>query len=302
MDHAHYDYSAVAFRENPFIDKTIGVLGTVILYLEHWEFIAPKNWRRDPRWVGEFGSFFPDYRTWSQREYGLRVGIFRVIQALGDAGIKPAIAANSMALERLPNLVKIFNELDCEWIGHGIAINHMMHSKMALHEQEQYIKDSLDTVERMTGKKPKGWISQDWGSSVDTLSLLSKKGIEYTMDWPNDDQPYLFKSYISNAGDKLLSIPLSSEFDDVQTQWFRNLSAQSFATICVDGLNQLSREFNAKGTQSIFALGLHPWLCGMPNRIKYLKQTLKDIGNNSSVRWVSPSDIKQAYNFKAFSV
>jgi peptidoglycan/xylan/chitin deacetylase (PgdA/CDA1 family) len=291
MDHDHYDFSPKVYRQNPFKESSIGILGFVVLYLEHWEFLPEENWRRDPRWMGEFGSFFPDFRTWTQREYGLRVGIFRVIEALEDAGIKPAIAANSAALKRLPNLVQRFNQMGCEWIGHGVAINHMMHSKMSVEEQQKYIEDSLRAVEEFTGKTAKGWVSQDWGSTTQTPNLLSKLGIKYTLDWPNDEQPYILKNKSATKEGAVLSIPMSNEYDDVQCQWFRNLNASEFQTICTDGLSYLSREWQTKGVQSIYGLGLHPWLCGMPNRIKYLKQTLNELKNNKDVRWVSPEHI-----------
>lgn len=299
MDHGHYDFSPKAYRQNPFKDSSFGILGYVVLYLEHWEFLPEESWRRDPRWMGEFGSFFPDYRTWTQREYGLRVGIFRVIEALEEMGIKPAIAANSAALQRLPNLIKIFNQMECEWIGHGVSINHMMHSKMSFEEQQKYIEQSLRAVKELTGKTSKGWVSQDWGTTNETPNLLSKLGVKYTLDWPNDDQPYFLKNNSSRQEGTVLSIPLSSEYDDVQSQWFRNLNASDFQAICTDGLTHLSREWQTTGTQSIYGLGLHPWLCGMPNRIKYLKQTLQELKKNKDVRWVSPQDIFNEFTVQA---
>ena len=96
--------------------------------------------------VGEFGSFTPDYRSWSQREYGLRVGIFRVIDALREAGIRPVIAANAMAVQRLPALVAQLRQWGCEWIAHGhVGDAHDACAACPSDEQARHIQDSRST-------------------------------------------------------------------------------------------------------------------------------------------------------------
>ena len=83
MDHLHYEYSAIPQRAPLPLASSVHVFA--VLYLEHWDFEAPEGSVRDPRFVGEFGSFNPDYRSWTQREYGLRIGVFRIIEALLEA-------------------------------------------------------------------------------------------------------------------------------------------------------------------------------------------------------------------------
>jgi len=91
MDHSHYRYSALPRRPAP--SSAAGLQAFVLLCLEHWHAVPPENALWDKRFVGEFGSFSPDYRSWTQREYGLRIGVYRVIDALQEAGIRPAVAA-----------------------------------------------------------------------------------------------------------------------------------------------------------------------------------------------------------------
>ena len=95
MDHPHYPYSALPTRSPLAWPGGARIAAFVVLYLEHWELTPPTAALRDPRFVGEYGSFFPDFRTWTQREYGNRIGIFRVLDALDAAGIVPAVAANA---------------------------------------------------------------------------------------------------------------------------------------------------------------------------------------------------------------
>ena len=101
MDHPHYRYSALPGRTEALLAP--GLHTFVVLQLEHWDFDAPQGSVRDPRFVGEFGSFNPDWRSWSQREYGLRIGVHRLMDLLAREGIAPAVAANAMVLK--PNMV-----------------------------------------------------------------------------------------------------------------------------------------------------------------------------------------------------
>jgi peptidoglycan/xylan/chitin deacetylase (PgdA/CDA1 family) len=242
---------------------------------------------RDPRFVGEYGSFHPDYRSWSQREYGLRIGIFRVMDALQQAGICPVIAANSMAAERLPQLVQRFNDWGCEWLGHGIAATRMMHSEQSLEVQTDHIQTSLDTLTRVTGRRPRGWLSQDWGSSPATYDLLRKAGLDYTLDWVNDDQPY-WMSPAPSAARGLLSIPLSSEWDDVQCQWLRNMEPKAHAALTAAAFERLADECQQHQRPAVFGLALHPWVCGMPSRIAALRELLTRLKQRGEVVWTQP--------------
>ena len=237
MDHDLYDYSALPLRLASPPGLVHGLSAFAVLFLEHWELNPPSDALRDPRMVGEFGSFTPDYRSWSQREYGLRVGIFRVIEALRDAGIRPVIAANAMAVQRLPGLVDIFRQWDCEWVAHGLAATRMMHGDMPLDMQQTHLQQSIAAIESCTGQRPNGWLSQDWGTTADTPRLLAQAGIRFTLDWCNDDQPFWM-----HTDPALLSIPLAAEWDDVQCQWLRNIEPRMHAAMTAQAFNRLRSE------------------------------------------------------------
>ena len=290
MDHGLYAYSALPLRPagTPALRGALSAFA--VLFLEHWELQAPADALRDPRMVGEFGSFTPDYRSWSQREYGLRVGIFRVIDALQQAGIRPVIAANAMAAQRLPDLVEQFRQWGCDWIAHGHAATRMMHARMPIAEQAQHIHSAIDTLTRHTGQQPLGWLSQDWGSTPETPELLARAGIRFTLDWCNDDQPYWMHTTPS-----LLAIPLASEWDDVQCQWLRNIEPRTHAKLTLQAFTRLRAECAANQRGAVFGLALHPWLCGMPSRIAALRDLLHELRAHDDVHWTTPHAIHAAY-------
>jgi peptidoglycan/xylan/chitin deacetylase (PgdA/CDA1 family) len=287
MDHTLYTYSALPLRQTGALLDRPALSAYVVLFLEHWDFESPPGSLRDPRFVGEYGSFHPDYRSWSQREYGLRIGIFRVMDALQQAGICPVVAANSMAAERLPQLVQRFNDWGCEWLGHGIAATRMMHSEQSLEVQTDHIQTSLDTLTRVTGRRPRGWLSQDWGSSPATYDVLRQAGLEYTLDWVNDDQPYWMRP-APDAARGLLSIPLSSEWDDVQCQWLRNMEPKAHAALTAAAFERLADECQQHQRPAVFGLALHPWVCGMPSRIAALRELLTRLKQGREVVWTQP--------------
>lgn len=289
MDHDLYDYSALPLRLAGPPGLARGLSAFAVLFLEHWELCPPADALRDPRMVGEFGSFTPDYRSWSQREYGLRVGIFRVIDALRDAGICPVIAANAMAVQRLPGLVDIFRKWGCDWIAHGLAATRMMHGRMPLDMQQAYVQQSIAAIESCTGQRPVGWLSQDWGTTVDTPHLLARCGIRFTLDWCNDDQPFWM-----HTDPALLSIPLAAEWDDVQCQWLRHIEPRSHAAMTAEAFNRLRTECATHRRGAVFGLALHPWLCGMPSRISALRQLLHELRAHTDVTWTSPHAIHDA--------
>lgn len=290
MDHTLYRYSALPARDHRQPGSVTGLSAFVVLYLEHWEFESPAGALRDPRFVGEFGSFSPDYRSWSQREYGLRIGIFRVIEALRSAGLRPVIAANALAVQRLPLLVKTFQDWGCEWLAHGIAATQMMHSAMSLEQQRACVQSSMAAIQQATGVAPLGWLSQDWGTSPDTPRLLAEAGIRYTLDWSNDDQCYWLQTQ-----PRLLGIPLSSEWDDVQCQWLRNLEPQAHSELTLAAFDRLHAECDREQRSAVFGLSLHPWVCGMPSRIRYLRELLGALVQRPGVQWSDTRDIFQGH-------
>ncbi|MDB5848146.1 MAG: polysaccharide deacetylase [Rhodoferax sp.] len=286
MDHSLYPYSALPTRPGYRWPGDRGLAAYAVLFLEHWEFLPEPGALRDPRMVGEFGSFTPDYRSWSQREYGLRIGIFRVIDELKQAGITPVIAANAMAVRRLPRLVDSFNQWGCDWLAHGVAATRMLHAGMPLDAQREHVADSIAAIAAATGRRPTGWVSQDWGTTPDTHALLAEAGITHTLDWSNDDQPYPL-----HAATPLWSVPLSSEWDDVQCQWLRNIEPRAHAELAAAAFARLHAECEQQHRAAVFGVSIHPWLSGMPSRIQALRTLLAQLKAQPGVWWTTPAEI-----------
>lgn len=288
MDHEHYVYRP-AWADALGGPAPRAVQAFVLLVLEHWDADARDQGLRDPRFVGEFGSFSPDYRSWTQREYGLRIGVFRVLEALAEAGIVPAVAADARVLERLPGLVTHLQALNVEWVGHGVGATHLMHSQMPQAQQQAMIAASLEAVQQATGRPALGWLSQDWGTTPQTFSLLAQAGVRYALDWCNDDAPFPL-----NTSPAMTAVPLSAEWDDVQAQWLRQLTPRAHADLARAALHRLAQESRATARPAVFGLSLHPWLCGMSSRIGPMRALLREIARIDGVAWTLPGRIVEA--------
>jgi peptidoglycan/xylan/chitin deacetylase (PgdA/CDA1 family) len=288
MDHLHYNYSAIQQRAPLPLASNLHVFA--VIHLEHWDFEAPEGSIRDPRFVGEFGSFNPDYRSWTQREYGLRIGVFRIIEALLNLGIQPVVAANSLVLPRVPEVLQALKDSQAEWLAHGVAATRLMHTNMPPEEQQAHIASSLQALQTYTGQASHGWLSQDWGTSPDTFGLLADAGVRYTLDWGNDDQPYwMLPAGVSQK--PLLAIPMSSEWDDVQGQWFRPVEPAQHAKQIVEAAAQIRNECVTHQRSAVMGLGLHPWVWGMPSRIRYLRDMLRQLKESEGVTFTTPQKI-----------
>ncbi|MBN9091193.1 MAG: polysaccharide deacetylase family protein [Reyranella sp.] len=285
MDNPWYDYAPFPARPKLAWPKSTRVAFCVVLTLEYYELLPAENVVKDSRFVGEFGNYTPDYRTWTQREYGNRTGIFRVLDVLDRYQIRAGVAVNAMAAERYPFLIEQLKKRKYEFIAHGVSANRMISSKMSEEEERSEIGTAIAEVEKVSGVRPKGWLGQEYGESQRTPQLLADAGLDYVLDWPNDDQPYPMK-----VGKPFVSMPNQPEWDDVQQLWLRRIATPRYPDLVGDAFERLHQE----GGQ-VFNLSVHPWLMGMAHRIKYLDEALRRIERFGNIWQATPGEIAQHY-------
>lgn len=274
MDHGYYEHQPISQRAPLHWPAQNRVAVIVLLHLEYWQQEPMPEARRDRRFVGEYGSFSPDYRSWSQREYGNRVGLARILPVLDRYGLRLSVPLNAACAGRHDEHIEALAERGAEFLGHGTAANHIISSEMAPELEREVILQSLDTVERATGVRPSGWAGQSYGESARTPELLAQLGLDYVLDWPNDDAPYLM-----HTGPRaLVSLPRQPEWDDVEQLWLRRIAMPRYPEIVGEAFETLRDEGGR-----IFVLSLHPWLIGMAHRVRYLDLALERIMGSSGI-------------------
>lgn len=288
MDHGIYRYEPLHRRSPLRWPRGARMAFWVLLHLEYWELSPPPETVSDTRFKGEFGNFFPDYRTWSIREYGNRIGIFRIMELLERYDLRVTVAINSMACTQYPQLIREIERRGWEVAAHGISANRMITSKMSEAEERAFIAESLDTTEQAFARRPAGWLSQDFGHSLRTTSLLAEAGLTYLMDWPNDEQPTL-----TTAGRPLVSIPNQVEWDDLHLLWMRHMPMPRYPEIVHEAFDALHQDGESSGR--LFGLGIRPWILGQSHRIRYLDEALHRIAGREGVWQATAGDIAAEY-------
>ena len=157
MDHAHYPFRRLPDAPRFTWPGDARIAFTVTLMLDAWEVNPPADASRDPRMVSPLGAFFPDWLTWSQREYGARVGIFRVLETLDAFAITPSVALGAAAAKRYPELVDELLRRNACFMAHGTFATRRITSRMNEADERALIAESREAMRAATGALPQGW-------------------------------------------------------------------------------------------------------------------------------------------------
>jgi len=244
----------------------------LLLHLEHTEIVPPEGTHRDPRFRGAFFTGTPDWHGYSYREYGNRIGIWRILDLLDALKLPASVAVNLLAAQRHPEIVAACRARGYEPVAHGLSASRMVTARYTEAEEAAEIAQVRDELAKVWPGAT-GWIGQDHGATEATTRLLAEAGFAYSLDWANDEEPYRHDS-------GLLAIPPPGEFDDVQTLWLRRVPVTRWPGLVRDALDRLLAE--PRGGR-VLGLGIHPWMFGAPHRIRYLRESLEDLASRGDL-------------------
>ena len=291
MDHAHYPYSPLPTR--PALTWPSGkslAIGALVL-LEHYEWDPPADAYSLRNSSGGLIKLpAPDYVQLTHREYGHRVGVFRLLDTLERYGIPVTVAVDKLTAVHYPWLIDHLNQRGCELIGHGVAASQLITSKLSQEEEAEIIFDCLDTLEKLSGSRPSGWFSPEGVESSRTPELLAAAGVNYVCDWPNDEQPYKMTTPVG----ELVALPLFLEVDDEFALWHRRASLTSWEGMIVAAATRLHMDGQTSARHMM--LTLRPWLTGQPFRIRTLDRALRQVTQLDAVWAAHGSDIVKAFS------
>ena len=230
----------------------------------------------------------PDVINYGTREYGIRVGLWRIADVLDEARIKATVALNSAVCQIYPRAIDEMKKRDWEFMGHGITISRSLTS-LSIDQERDVIRTSIQTVEQATGKKVRGWLSPGQLETPNTPDLLAELGILYTGDWNNDDQPYRMKV----KSGELYSLPYCLQINDIDIFSRVGLTGPQYYRALVDQFDTLVGD-SQKHSRAM-GVPLHPFLAGAPANIKYFKQALQYMKQSDRVWFATGAEIVEAY-------
>lgn len=287
MDHTRYAWSELSKRKPVSWPGGARVALWVVPALEFF----PLDQKAEPfRVPGGMVTPYPDLRHYTLRDYGNRVGIFRIMSVLDKLGITASVAVNAAVAERYPFLINEVNRRGWEILAHGVDMGHLHYGGMAIEEEKAQIEHAVTSLRKISGQPIKGWLSPAKSESENTLDLIADFGIEYVCDWINDDMPYPMET----AHGTIHSLPHSHEISDLTILLNNHHSDAEFAEQIGDQFDVLYREAGAQGGR-IVAITLHPWMTGQPHRIKSLERMLAAIMDHDGVWSATGWEILSAF-------
>ncbi|MGC2775621.1 MAG: polysaccharide deacetylase family protein [Bradyrhizobium sp.] len=285
MDNTLYAYSPITTRPKLIWPNGARVAFYVGLNIEHYQVDKPST-----SIFGGTAMLVPDPLNYGWRDYAVRVGIWRMIEALDKVGMRASVLLNSDCCQHYPQIIDAGKERNWAWLAHG-KNNSIFQTGMSVEEERKFLTEIVTTLTKATGQQPKGWLGPALTETFDTPRLLKELGLTYVLDWCADDQPFP----LNVPG--MMSVPYSIELNDVSMFLGKSLTGEGFYQMVVDQFDQLYRD--GEKTGRVMALCLHPFIINQPYRHKYLERALDYIAGHDGV-WLTTSDEIAAHYAKNY--
>jgi peptidoglycan/xylan/chitin deacetylase (PgdA/CDA1 family) len=260
--HGRYDYSPITQR--PVYDWPGGKRLAVYigLNLEWFSFGEGLGAELAP------GGPPPDVLNYSWRDYGNRVGVFRLAELFARLKLPVSLIVNSRMCEEAPQAIAAFE--NAEIVGHGRS-NSERQGTLSEAEEKRLIEETTATISRHAGKSPQGWLGPWISQSPLTPDLLQEAGYRYMLDWCHDDQP----TWMKTRKGRILSVPYPQELNDIPQIVARKREGDEFARMIVDAFEVMRAE--CERWPLVMGIALHPYIVGWPHRFKHLAKALEHI-------------------------
>jgi allantoinase len=227
----------------------------------------------------------PEVPLFSRFEYGLRVGIWRMLETTKRLNIPTSMTLNGSVGDFYPRALEACVEAGWDAVAHGYFQEPLNEEK----DESAVIRRALDAIERQTGTRPLGWLGPGLHETFDTPDVLAAEGVRFVLDWVNDDQPYPMKV----KSDSLLSVPYAQEINDIPLFIRGNHSSPEILQRVQDALETLMTD--EPQTVRVLAVAVHPFIMGQTHRFPYFVKMLEHLKNHPGVVFMTATQIYEWY-------
>ena len=283
MSNPRADYAPVIHRSPLKLPGNARVAVLPIINVEEWDINAPMARTVLPAPQGV--TVVPDIANFSWFDYGLRIGFWRLKEVLDKHQVRATVSLNASICNSYPAIVEESVKSGWEIMAHGFV-----QRALNLEEDERdVIRRSIQLIKQTTGIAPRGWMGPGLAETFETPDILAEEGIEYLCDWVNDDQPYPMKVRKGN----LISIPYTVEINDIAIYLIQHHPSKEIFERARDQFDTLYEE----GAESarIMAVSVHPYISGVPHRIRYYDQVFEYIKGHEGVLFMTGAEILDWY-------
>jgi peptidoglycan/xylan/chitin deacetylase (PgdA/CDA1 family) len=242
-----------------------------VVNVEVWDIGRPMPRQVLPPPTG--ATLLPDVPHWGWHEYGMRVGFWRMKAVLDELKIVPSLSVNARVCVDYPRVAKAARDSGWEFMGHSYdqRPTHTEPDPVAM------IRQSVRVIREFTGRPPVGWMGPGLTETLDTPDQLAAEGIQYIADWVIDDEPCTIRT----RGGELVTLPYSLELNDIAMMVVQQHAAGEFVTRTMDYFERVYQE--GKERAKIMAIAVHPYISGVPHRIKYFETVLRRLRKQKGV-------------------
>ncbi len=278
-EHHRYPYSSIVSRPDYTWPNGCRLAVYVALNIEQFSYGEGKGAAIAPPDQAESHSIY------SWRDYGNRVGIWRILAMLRELNIPAEAQINTAIYEHCPDIPEALRADGHEILGHGIS-NSFEQGQLSEADEAAHIRAVTEYLTAAEGKAPRGWMSPWLSNSAVTPDLLQEAGYRYFMDWTSDDQPI----WMRTRNGRILAMPYPIECNDTRgIVWYR-YSSQEFADMIVDAFDEMLRQSVEQSL--VCAISLHPFVVGRPYRLGPLRRAFAHIASHREQIWLTrPGDI-----------
>jgi len=234
---------------------------------------------------------YPDYWNFTLRDYGNRVGAYRVLEGLERRSLKATIAMSARLVARARPLLDSVLRQGHEIMAHGVDMGHLHHATLPEADENSIIKEAFDTLRQASRQPVTGWSSPAYTESWVTPDLVAEHGGTYIADWISDDLPFPMKT---RSGRPLAAMPIGHEISDLQIFLNYRQRPDQYLEQVIEHFRFLYREAGKHGGR-VVTLSVRPWLIGVPHRIGAFEAALDRIQSHAGVWNATGAEILSAW-------
>jgi allantoinase len=278
--HDRYDYVPLPERRDYSWPEGKRLAFMVTTNIEWFAFNAGQG--HDPAKLNEPQT----HRNYSWRDYGNRIGIWRLFDLFDELHLPAAHCTNSLIYRYAPQITDAIRRRGDEVVAHGRTNAENLRGLWAP-DEERILREVTETIAAHEGVPPRGWMGAGAYETSVTPDLLKALGYRYVMDWPMDDQPIWMRT---RAG-PLLSIPYPIEIDDAQSIVHRKYTGRDFCDIIVLQFEEMLAQ--SARHPLVMNVSVHPYIFGHPYQINLLRKALQHCtrhGGADRVWWTRPGE------------
>jgi len=289
----HVGISAMPDRPPLTLPDGHRVAVNVVVNVEHYDYLPPSNRFKNP-----YPSVpaHPDIVGYSYREYGNRVGLWRMLDVFDEFEIPITCSLNVAAVELFPEVRDVVVDRGWSIMSHGEYNTRLLYG-LSYEQEWDLHADVARRVTAIFGRPPRGLLGPSFTATESTYEIIAAQGMDYTMDWFVDDQPFPIRA----GGRTLVGVPYSRELNDAFIMpggAFYGFGGDYFARMCRDQFEVLAAE--GEHSARVMTIALHPFYMGLPQEIESLRAIFAGIREQGGAWWTTPDRIVDWYRGEGF--